>query len=202
MNNLAVTIKLQIGVDISTQKAPRRFRSLGGLFLAYCRLLCFFMSWLFWELSFFSNKATTIPERIPDIVPTTNDANKEINISTPPLVLDLQEHFYSFKLSELAKINGKYALIMLKLWESPRRGTEKYTTISTDLESWQSWFLGKDNRMPAGQFFQKVIVRSVEELEEKLQCEFFITTQKRGRKVVGYEIMITDTSAWLFSFII
>ena len=48
--------------------------------------------------------------------------------------------------------------------------------------------------MPAGQFFQKVITRSIEELEEKIACEFFVTTQKRGRKVVGYEIMITDTS--------
>lgn len=111
-----------------------------------------------------------------------------------PLVFDLKEHFYSFRLNELSRINGKYSLIMLKLWESHRRGREKYTTISADLESWQSWFLGKDSRMPAGQFFQKVITRSIEELEEKIACEFFVTTQKRGRKVVGYEIMITDTS--------
>lgn len=111
-----------------------------------------------------------------------------------PLVFDLKEHFYSFRLNELSRINGKYSLIMLKLWESHRRGREKHTTISADLESWQSWFLGKDSRMPAGQFFQKVITRSIEELEEKISCEFFVTTQKRGRKVVGYEIMITDTS--------
>lgn len=111
-----------------------------------------------------------------------------------PLVLDLKEHFYSFKLSELSKINGKYALIMLKLWESHRRGKEKYTTLTSDLETWQSWFLGKDKRLPAGRFFADVLVRSIEELEEKLACEFFVTTQKRGRKVIGYEIMITDTS--------
>jgi len=111
-----------------------------------------------------------------------------------PLVLDLKEHFYSFRLSELSRINGKYALIMLKLWESNRRGKEKHTTITGNLESWQSWFLGKDNRMTAGQFFQKIIVRSIEELEEKIECSFFVTTQKRGRKVVGYEILITDNS--------
>jgi len=111
-----------------------------------------------------------------------------------PLVLDLKEHFYSFRLSELSRINGKYALIMLKLWESNRRGKEKHTTITGDLENWQTWFLGKDNRMTAGQFFQKIIARSIEELEEKIECSFFVTTQKRGRKVVGYEIMITDTS--------
>jgi len=93
-----------------------------------------------------------------------------------------------------SKINGKYSLIMLKIWESNRRGKEKYTTVSADLENWQSWFLGKDLRIPAGQFFQKVIARSIEELEEKIPCEFFVTTQKRGRKVIGYEIMITDTS--------
>ena len=83
---------------------------------------------------------------------------------------------------------------MLKLWESHRRGKEKHTTLSADLETWQSWFLGKDKRMPAGRFFADVLVRSIEELEEKLACEFFVTTQKRGRSVIGYEIMITDTS--------
>lgn len=111
-----------------------------------------------------------------------------------PLVFDLKERFYSFRLGELSRINGKYALIMLKLWESHRRGHERYTTISADLENWQSWFLGKDSRISAGQFFQKVITRSINELEEKLACEFFVTTQKRGRTVIGYEIMITDTS--------
>ena len=118
----------------------------------------------------------------------------KFSADSAPLVLDLKEHFYSFKLSELSKINGKYALIMLKLWESHRRGKEKHTTLSADLETWQSWFLGKDKRMPAGRFFADVLVRSIEELEEKLACEFFVTTQKRGRSVIGYEIMITDTS--------
>jgi len=111
-----------------------------------------------------------------------------------PLVFDLKEHFYSFRLNELSKINGKHALIMLKLWESNRRGKEKYTTISADLENWQSWFLGKGKSMPAGQFFNNVIVRGTEELEKKIPVEFYVTTQKKGRKVVGYEILINDTS--------
>ena len=34
-----------------------------------------------------------------------------------PLVFDLKEHYYSFRLGELSRINGKYALIMLKLWK-------------------------------------------------------------------------------------
>ena len=111
-----------------------------------------------------------------------------------PCVFQLKEQFYSFRLGDLARINGKYALIMLKLWESERRGKEKYTTITGSLEEWQEWFLVKDKVIPAGQFFNNIIVRGIDELEKKLPVEFFVTTQKRGRKVVGYEIMITDTS--------
>jgi len=97
-------------------------------------------------------------------------------------------------LGDLARINGKYALILLKLWESNRRGKEKHTTINGSLEEWQEWCLGKEKLMPTGQFFNNVIVRGTNELESKLPVEFFVTTQKRGRKVVGYEMMITDTS--------
>ena len=111
-----------------------------------------------------------------------------------PYVLDLKEKFYSFRLGELSRINGKYALIMLKMWESYRMVKEVHTTISAPLDDWQSWFLGKEKRMSAGQFYQKVIARSIEELQDKMSVTFFVTTLKRGRKVVGYEIMITDTS--------
>lgn len=111
-----------------------------------------------------------------------------------PYVLDLKEKFYSFRLGELSRINGKYALIMLKMWESYRRGKEAQTTISAPLEDWQSWFLGKDKRIPAGRFYADVLTRAMEELQDKMPVTFFVTTQKRGRKVVGYEITITDTS--------
>ena len=80
------------------------------------------------------------------------------------------------------------------MWESYRMGKEVHTTISAPLDDWQSWFLGKEKRMSAGQFYQKVIARSIEELQDKMSVTFFVTTLKRGRKVVGYEIMITDTS--------
>ena len=111
-----------------------------------------------------------------------------------PYVLDLKEKFYSFRLGELSRINGKYALIMLKMWESYRMGKEVHTTISAPLEDWQSWFLGKEKRMPAGRFYADVLTRAIEELQDKMSVTFFVTTLKRGRKVVGYEIMITDTS--------
>jgi len=67
---------------------------------------------------------------------------------------------------------------MLKIWESNRRGKEKYTTVSADLENWQPWFLGKDLRIPAGQFFQKVITRSIDELDEKYLASFFHLAKK------------------------
>lgn len=109
-----------------------------------------------------------------------------------PLIFDLKTHFYSFKLRELSRINGKYALILLKLWESNRMGKEKQTTIIGSLEEWESWFLGKEKRMPAGRFYADVLSRAINELDEKLPVDFFVTTLKRGRKVEGYEISITD----------
>ena len=54
--------------------------------------------------------------------------------------------------------------------------------------------LGKEKRMPAGRFYADVLTRAIEELQDKMSVTFFVTTLKRGRKVVGYEIMITDTS--------
>ncbi|ELA94062.1 replication initiation protein [Enterococcus faecium] len=111
-----------------------------------------------------------------------------------PLIFDLKEHYYSFHLRELSQIKGKYALILLKLWEAKRRGKEKHTTITGSLEEWQTWFLEKDKRISAGQFYQQVIVRAIKELEQKLSVQFFVTTLKRERKVKGYEIMITDIS--------
>jgi len=111
-----------------------------------------------------------------------------------PYVLDLKEKFYSFRLGQLSRINGKYALIMLKIWESYRRGKEKHTTITGSLTDWESWFLGKDKNLPAGRFFADVLSRSIEELSEKISVDFFVTTLKKGRKVMGYEITITDTS--------
>ncbi|MFG5501632.1 replication initiation protein, partial [Enterococcus faecalis] len=73
------------------------------------------------------------------------------------------------------------------------RGQEKHTTITGKLEEWETWFLGKDKKISAGHFYSNVLARAIKELEQKLSVEFFITTQKRGRKVVGYEITITDT---------
>jgi len=111
-----------------------------------------------------------------------------------PYVLDLKEKYYSFRLGDLAKIKGKYALIMLKLWESKRIGKQKYTTLNGSISEWKQWFLEKDKDLPTGRFYSEIIVRSIEELENKISCEFYVTTFKNGRVVTGYEILINDTS--------
>ncbi|MGQ7394048.1 replication initiation protein [Streptococcus suis] len=109
-----------------------------------------------------------------------------------PFVFDLKNNFYSFHLRELANIKGKYALIMLKLWESHRFGNNKHTIINGTLEEWQEWFLGKDRRLTAGRFKEKILSRAAEELESKFDLTLTLTTEKKGRVVVGYELEIVD----------
>lgn len=111
-----------------------------------------------------------------------------------PLVFDLKQHFYSFRLGELSRIKGKYALILLKLWEAKRRGKEKYTTITGTLEEWQTWFLEKDKKMDAGRFYADVLQRGGDELEKKLPVSILYVKLTRGRKTAGFEITLTDTT--------
>ena len=111
-----------------------------------------------------------------------------------PLVFDLKKNFYSFHLQELARIHGKYGLILLKLWESYRHGHEVTTTITGSTEDWQGWFLGKEKRITAGRFYTNVLKRATEELEEKLDAECTLMSYKKGRKIVSYELTIVDKS--------
>ena len=69
---------------------------------------------------------------------------------------------------------------MLKMWESYRRGTEAHTTINAPLEDWQSWFLGKEKRMPAGRFYADVLTRAIEELQDKCLLPFCNYAKKRS----------------------
>lgn len=108
-----------------------------------------------------------------------------------PFVFDLKKNYYSFRLSQIARIKGKYALILLKLWEA-----NKYTQDNTrviiqgSLEDWQGWFLGEEKRLPAGEFLRSVITRASEELEEKFEVNIYLEVQKEGRKVTGYRMDI------------
>lgn len=109
-----------------------------------------------------------------------------------PYIFDLKKHFYSFHLRELANIKGKYALILLKLWEAHRFGNRRLTIITGTLDEWQNWFLGEEKRLTAGRFMQNVITRAVEEVEEKFLVQIIVDVVKRGRNVVGYEMEIID----------
>ncbi|MFW5459038.1 replication initiation protein [Streptococcus hyovaginalis] len=109
-----------------------------------------------------------------------------------PYVFDLKKNFYSFHLRELARVKGKYALILLKLWEANRFRDSRVTIINGTLDEWQGWFLGEDKRIPAGRFLRDVITRAAEELEEKFHIEIVLDTKKHKRNVVGYEMEIID----------
>lgn len=109
-----------------------------------------------------------------------------------PYVFALRSQYYSFKLAELSRIRSKYALILMKLWESKRYPGQRVTTIQGTLDEWQEWMLGEERRMTPGIFKRNAITVGAEELEEKLGVDIFLNTLKNGRKVVGYEMQITD----------
>lgn len=118
----------------------------------------------------------------------------EFSKRSAPLIFDLKEHYYSFRLMELANIKGKYSLIMLKLWEAKRYKKTKDTTISATLDEWMEWFLGRDKQMDAGRFYANVLQRGGDELEKKLSVSITYTKLTRGRKTAGFEITFTDTA--------
>lgn len=119
-----------------------------------------------------------------------------------PYVFALRSQFYSFKLAELAQIKSKYAIILMKIWEAKRFNNQRVTTITGDLDEWQDWFLGKEKRKEKKRMAPAVFARDclkvgAEELESKLGIDdkgvdICLTVVKNGRKVVGYEMTITD----------
>lgn len=109
-----------------------------------------------------------------------------------PYVFALKKQFYSFKLGELSEIKTKYGIILIKLWEANRYKQEKITTIEGTLEAWQEWFLGKDKNMLSAHFKRDVLLRGIKEIEEKLKADIVLKTIKKGRKVTGYKMEITD----------
>lgn len=109
-----------------------------------------------------------------------------------PYVFALRSKFYSFKLAELAQIKSKYAIILMKLWEANRYNNQRLTTIQGELEEWQEWFLGEEKRMPPAIFARNCLKVGAEELEKKIGVDISLTVNKNGRKVIGYEMEITD----------
>ncbi|OHO37177.1 replication initiation protein [Streptococcus sp. HMSC034E12] len=109
-----------------------------------------------------------------------------------PYVFALRSQFFSFKLAELAQIKSKYAIILMKLWEANRFKNQRVTTIQGDLEEWQDWFLGTEKRLAPAIFARDCLKVGAEELEKKLGIDVCLTVVKNGRKVIGYEMQLTD----------
>ena len=110
-----------------------------------------------------------------------------------PYVFALRSQYYSFKLAELAQIKSKYATILMKIWEANRFKKQRVTTIQGDLDEWQDWFLGTEKRMAPAIFVRNCLKVGAEEIEKKLQgVDIYLNVVKNGRKVVGYEMTITD----------
>lgn len=109
-----------------------------------------------------------------------------------PYVFALRSKFYSFKLAELAQIKSKYAIILMKIWEAKRFNNQRVTTIIGDLDEWQDWFLGTEKRLTPAIFARDCLKVGAEELESKLGVDIYLNVVKNGRKVVGYEMQITD----------
>lgn len=123
----------------------------------------------------------------------------KFNPEVAPYVFQLKKQFYSFKLSELAKVRGKYTLTLLKLWNANCMGKLSNVTIQGTLEDWQSWFLGSNEdgnpkKMSAGRFKSSVLNRACEELERLFPITISLTTQVMRRKVVGYRLDIVHLS--------
>ena len=110
-----------------------------------------------------------------------------------PYVFALRSQYYSFKLAELAQIKSKYATILMKIWEANRFKKQRVTTIQGDLDEWQDWFLGTEKRMAPAIFVRNCLKVGAEEIEKKLEgVDIYLNVVKNGRKVVGYEMQITD----------
>lgn len=140
-----------------------------------------------------------------DYIEIVEDGKIEFQFSkkVAPYVFELKQNFYSFKLSELGNVRSKYALTLLKLWNANSMGKLEDTTIRGSLEEWESWFLGSDDEgkpkvWSAGRFRQRVLGVSIKELGELYPNKmFYLTTEKRGRKVIGYTLDINTIKTTL-----
>lgn len=152
------------------------------------------------------NTALYFPETTPDgkraivmgqlfsYIKFIEDGEVEFRFSefAAPYVFALRSQFYSFKLAELARIKSKYAIILMKLWEANRYNNQRVATIQGSLQEWQDWFLGKEKKLEPARFKRDCIQVGAEELEKKLGVDIYLNVVKNGRKVIGYEMQITD----------
>lgn len=110
-----------------------------------------------------------------------------------PYIYKLRTNFYSFHLNELQSVRSKYSMILLKLWEANRVGNADMTIIKGSLLEWQTWFLAKRKESelwPPYRFKRDALAIAIKEVSDKFNSEMELTTHKKGRKVVGYELVI------------
>ena len=128
-----------------------------------------------------------------DYIEIVEDGKIEFQFSkkVAPFIFELKKNYYSFKLSELANVRSKYALTLLKLWNANSMGKLKKATIKGSED-------GKPKEWSAGRFKQRVLGVSMKELGELYpKTIFFLTTEKEGRKTVGYTLDITPVKTTL-----
>lgn len=143
-----------------------------------------------------------------DYIEIVNNGQVSFRFSSQiaPLVFQLSEHFFQFRLAEITAIKGKYTPTLLRLWNANKLGKWRpqsnpqslpKAVIKGSLEDWESWFLGSDNKgkpkhWPAGRFRQQVIEPVKKDLERAYPNVLFdYDILKNGRKVEGYVFYCT-----------
>lgn len=114
-----------------------------------------------------------------------------------PLLFELMSNYYSFRLSDVSNIKSKYTHVLMKLWKASynRHVSPNYTSISGSVEEWKEWFLEDKadyNSWTSGRFNQKVLTVAMRELEEKQNVTTELISQKKGRRIIGWEMIIKD----------
>ncbi|MGK4128481.1 replication initiation protein [Ligilactobacillus saerimneri] len=126
-----------------------------------------------------------------------------------PYIFQLKKEWYSFPLWELSSVRGKYALILLKLWNAEGHGRWDSVKnefpkayISGSMEFWQEWFRGTDENgkplklLPSGTFRHNMLLPALKELDSRYpSVTFDLTPLKDGRKIVGYTLQIIPPEA-------
>lgn len=115
-------------------------------------------------------------------------------------VFELANNYYLFSLAELSIIRSKYTLILIKLLEAHRQGSNRVTEIEASLDDLKLWFLGSDlqedkeqwDKWTASRFRQKVLDVASKEINNKFRLKnVTVENIKRGRLVIGYRIKYT-----------
>lgn len=126
-----------------------------------------------------------------------------------PYIFELKDHFFSFKLSELANIKSKYAYILMKLWESKRYKPkdQKYVKYNSDkidttifnlsVDEWRKIFFGpnyESKKYSASEMKRACFDKALKELGNNFpNATFHLETIKSGRKIIAFSLTITGS---------